>query len=66
MAVTGLQSTLPDADEPLRKRLMTSRPTWPVTVGVVLLLAALAASCGRQAAQCQTHRVTGGELTECK
>jgi hypothetical protein len=60
------QSTRADTDEPLRERLMTSRPRWRVTIGLALVLATLAASCGREAARCQTHRVTGGEVTECQ
>ncbi|AOG05647.1 hypothetical protein [Bosea sp. RAC05] len=45
---------------------MSSRPRWRVTIGVALVLATLAASCGRETARCQTHRVTGGEVTECQ
>ncbi|MBX9874588.1 MAG: hypothetical protein K2X84_07005 [Beijerinckiaceae bacterium] len=45
---------------------MSSRPRWLVTIGVALVLATLAASCGRETARCQTHRVTGGEVTECQ
>ena len=45
---------------------MTSQPTGLVTIGVVVVLATLAASCGREAARCHTHRVTGGEVTECR
>lgn len=44
---------------------MTSQPIRRVTIGVVLVLAALAASCAREATGCHTHRVTGGEVTEC-
>ncbi|WP_376989209.1 hypothetical protein [Bosea sp. R86505] len=45
---------------------MTSRHTWLVPIGVVLLLATLSASCGREPPRCQTHRVAGGEVTECQ
>ncbi len=66
MPVNGLQSTPADADAPQRKPLMTSRHTWLVPIGVVLLLATLSASCGREPPRCQTHRVAGGEVTECQ
>jgi hypothetical protein len=66
MPVNGLQSTPADADEPTRKPLMTSRPRWLVTIGVVLVLATLSVSCGGEPPRCQTHRVAGGEVTECQ
>lgn len=66
MIVNHWQSTLADADIRTREQLMTSQPTGLVTIGVVVVLATLAASCGREAARCHTHRVTGGEVTECR
>lgn len=40
--------------------------TCRLKAGILLVVAAFASSCGRYAERCTTHKVSNGELTECR
>lgn len=53
-------------DDPVQKWARCLMRAWRLKAGILLVVAAFASSCGRHAERCTTHKVSNGELTECR